>query len=159
MGASTQPRTFGERGQANFEVPLPTRVVSGLITDTVYGFNPADGLCAFTIDIRQGALGDTTTFLAIAQATGQLLDFCALQKIAAGVPARGGAIGPIGAHGDLKVTMEHYEPHVTCWDQPVLEDPSDCYVALQSMPASKEVNRFGRDGIASDYRLPKTFTN
>lgn len=29
MGASTQPRTFGERGKANFNVQLPARVVSG----------------------------------------------------------------------------------------------------------------------------------
>ena len=64
-----------------------------------------------------------------------------------------------GVHGDLKVTMQRYEAQVTCWDLPGLQDLDDCYVALQSMPATKKVIKFGRVGVDSDYILPKTFTN
>lgn len=60
------------------------------------GFKSVDGLCAITIDVKPGAIGDVTNFLAISRAARKLLDVCVVDRIAAGKRATGGTIGPIG---------------------------------------------------------------
>ena len=56
-------------------------------------------------------------------------------------------ISSIGEHQGLGVTIDTYEPSVTCQpEMSIHPDLADCEVLLQSMPVSQDLQVFGPEG-------------
>lgn len=121
------PRTFGERGEGDWDVPLPFRFLS------------RDGLCAIDVSHKAGTLFDTIIPTVMKLNVEALLNICVK-----GTPNQGGVATNIGENGALSVRMTPYRPNVHCEGPNTGPPPRTCRKILDQLPVDGTQRKFGR---------------
>ncbi|KAK4691823.1 hypothetical protein P7C71_g5261, partial [Lecanoromycetidae sp. Uapishka_2] len=121
------PRTFGQRGKGDWDIPLPFRFLSN------------DGLCAVDLSLKAGTAFDTaipTTMKLNAEA---VLNICVK-----GSPNQGGVATNLGENGALSIRMTPYRPNVQCEGPGTGPPPMTCRRILDVLPVDGTQRKFGR---------------
>ena len=108
-----------------------------------------DGLCA--IDIAPAKNGgdkiDHTTWAKIRRDAKSLLDECVIRR--SRYMTVGGIVRNVGVKGNLVITIESYNPNVSCYENPLYHDDGWCLYILNTLPVHWRSFQYQRSGRKS----------